>query len=414
MRANCVMKKLKELLLILVFLCCQEVWGGEVFQLEELPRTLTLAPGESYLVLGSEINRVISGNPDVLEVAVLSEGELVLHSRAVGQTNLIISARGNYQQTKVIVVGSKGWEPEEIASAIGLEEVRVRKKGNTALLEGVVGCQQELERAEEIARLYAPEVLNHLTVPVNTKEQVAIKVRIVEISQKSWERLGVLWGAELGGPDGQPLVGISTKGEVKLAAALHLLEAQGRAKLIAEPALLSIDGGEANFLAGGEMPIPVAVQEQVAIDWKTYGVKLDVSANLEGELIRVRLLPEVSHLDWNQGVSIGGSIVPALATRRAQTEVYLPSGGTVVIAGLGQQQISSSNRSLPWWKRLPLLGNLFRYESRERSSGELAIFLTAWRADGLQEPDFLEETELESEVRASVEAEAEMWHHVEK
>jgi pilus assembly protein CpaC len=374
-----------KLYLLLFFLTCGLVFG-EVLKLENLTESLSLTQGESCLLLGAKFTKVISGNPDVLEVIMLSERELILHSKKAGATNLIIQTQDDFHTSRVTVAAPRTWTPQQITSAIGLPSVKVSAQGNVAVLDGNVNGEGQKKRAEEIARLYAPQVLNYLQA-LTPKEQIAIKVRIVEISKKSWNRLGVLWGTDLGGPEGQPLVGLSAQAEFKIAAALHLLEAQGEAKLISEPALLSIDGGNASFLAGGEVPIPMMIDKQLVIHWKTYGTKLDVSAKMEGELIRVRISPEVSSLDGSQGISVGGSFIPALTTRRTQTEIYLPSGGTVVIAGLGQQYMSDNQRNIPWWAKLPHLGKLFRHKTRENSQAELAIFLTAWRADGLPEPN---------------------------
>ena len=371
-------------LLILIFF--QLSGARQVLQLDSLPSKLSLLQGESFLLLGSDISKVISGNPDVLEIVVLSDSEIVLHGKAVGTSNLIVQGQDAYHFAQISVFPQQSWTPEQITSAIAVPTVRVSKRADAAVLEGTVESDAERIRAEQIARLYAPEVLNYLNVPTAAPEQVAIKVRIVEISQKSWERIGLILGADVSGSEGQPLVSLTSKGELELAAALQMLEARGEAKLISEPALLSIAGSTASFLAGGEMPIPVAVNQQVVVDWKTYGTKLSVSAKIEGDLIRVQLAPEVSSLDWSSGISIGGSTVPALSTRRAQTEVYLPSGGTAVIAGLGQQQSAVKKRKLPWLGDLPFIGQLFRYRAQEGVAGELAIFLTAWQADGLPEP----------------------------
>ena len=162
-----------------------------------------------------------------------------------------------------------------------------------------------------------------------------------------------------------------------LGAQLTALEKEGKAKLLAAPALLTVSGQPASFLAGGEIPLVLDFGDQQAVEWVEYGVKLNILPLVEGEQVRIHIQPEVSSIDWNTSDRLQ-SRNPALNTRRTDTTVNLEHGSTVVISGLIQRQESTEIKKIPILGDLPILGTLFRSREYQDKQTELVIFVTPW------------------------------------
>lgn len=171
-----------------------------------------------------------------------------------------------------------------------------------------------------------------------------------------------------------------TNSHVDLNAVIDLLSQDGLVTVLAEPNLMAISGETASFLAGGEFPYPVPQQfGNITIDFKQYGVSLAFTPTvLDGRMITMRVRPEVSELDQNNGVNINGTFVPGILTRWAETTVELASGQTFAIAGLLHNVSKSFINSLPGLGDLPVLGALFRSNQFQRGDSELVILITPY------------------------------------
>lgn len=188
------------------------------------------------------------------------------------------------------------------------------------------------------------------------------------------------------------LLGQYTRNNRSVGGMLRALEHDGLFKLLAEPNLVAISGEEAEFLAGGEIPIPVpqggSGSTTISIEYKPFGVAVRFRPFVLNEnRIRMEVQPEVSELDSANGVTISGFTVPALSTRRAKTTVELAPGESFMIAGLIKDQVRSSIEQLPGVKELPVLGALFRSTNFQRNESELVIAVTPYIVDPMKSSD---------------------------
>ena len=163
-----------------------------------------------------------------------------------------------------------------------------------------------------------------------------------------------------------------------LGAAIKALEQKGLFQSLAEPNLIAYNGQEASFLAGGEIPVPVVQGNtgSVTIQFKEFGVRLTFTPTIAGDMIRLKVTPEVSTLDFANGVTLGGFRIPALSTRRAQTDVELRDGQSFAIAGLLDNQAQDDTAAIPLLSKLPIVGYLFKSKAERSKQTELMVLIT--------------------------------------
>jgi pilus assembly protein CpaC len=227
------------------------------------------------------------------------------------------------------------------------------------------------------------------------RTMVEISVEIMELETQSALKAGLSWGS-LSGPvsgaapalqannvtlqenDAPPLMTFGSVTRQALSASLQLLVSKGKARILAKPKLLVVSGEEASFLAGGE--VPYVMESKLGspnIEWKPYGVKLQVKPSIDGEgNISAHFRAEVSGLDTQKGISLGPSVVPALRTRWAETMVYMRGGSTMVIAGLINEESQKFTAGVPILSDIPILGELFRFTDSRKVQTELVVFVT--------------------------------------
>lgn len=279
---------------------------------------------------------------------------------------------------------------DELAKAIGDPHVRVRLVGETVVVEGVVDSKFRAERAEKLAQLYFSKVLSMFqivepAVPA-PRTQVVLQVQVVELDRTAADKLGTKWGGVERGvflPD--QLRFLSTNPNLPyplqlitpIGMQLDFLVSNGVAKLLAAPSLVTLSGKEASFLAGGEIPFAFMSDDKMVIEWKEYGVKLRVLPTVEADgEISVHLMPEVSVLDWANGIRANTLLLPALKTRRAETNLRLKNGQTLVLGGLLQTEESKQIEKVPVLGDLPIIGRLFQSETFKRGQSDLLFFVT--------------------------------------
>ncbi|GEM_PF-613574 len=304
-----------------------------------------------------------------------------------------------YPQVVSLIVVEEPARPDmadKVQRAINLPGVKASFTGNGILLEGTVRDQRELSRAVQIAEGYSGQVVNLLEV--EKPWQVLLQVQVVEVDRSAADKLNIQWGSLLGGvfmPNWlrveEETVGGPWARLNRLAAELEALAEEGSATILASPSLLTMSGEEATFLVGGEIPVVVPRGDETGIEWKTYGVHLRMTpiVEAEGEEVTVIVRPEVSTLDWNNGIRINNVILPALGTRRVETRVRVGTGATLVIGGLLQSEEAESIAKVPLLGDLPVLGALFRSKKFQRMETELLFFITPWTFLGQAQVDAL-------------------------
>jgi pilus assembly protein CpaC len=375
--------------------------------------TVTMPVGSGRVMhLRAAATNVFTADPKIVEVRPASPDSLFVWGVAPGTTTIaaLTNSGEAIAQFQVTVVPS-GYSAKQASQGFtGVPDARqklaVKETPQGLALSGTVRTPADADRAITAAKGQLGndgKVEDHLQV--NESTQVSLHVRIAEMSRTLTRELGVNWSGEA--RLGQHVqVGVSTTNQVvdstvtpssivtqlvhgwNLENVVQALADDQLIHLLAEPNLTTMSGQPANFLVGGEFPIPVATnQNEISVDFKQYGISLSfVPTVLSKDQIVLHVRPEVSALDKANGVTfffgIGstgtGLSIPALTVRRADTTVQLGSGQSFAIAGLLEDQTTLTGNSLPGLGELPILGALFRSDSFQRSQDELVIIVTPY------------------------------------
>ena len=357
------------------------------------------------------------GNREVAEVQPLSNASIYILGKRIGTTNLtILDANGG-------VVGVIDVEVSydvdslrsRIAELLPTEHIRVRPSGDSIALSGVVSSADRLKAILTLAERFAPGKVANLMTLAGT-QQVLIEVKFAEVERSAMKQLGIstlfqyqsgtdavssaVSAANALTPLGA-LAANGTFGNFSLKAQLDALQRQGLIRTLAEPNLVALSGDTASFLAGGEVPVPVASMpqgnttgtNQVTLDYKKYGVGLAFTPTVVGrELVNLAIDSEVSSIDDTKSFKAGGYDIPALKVRKAKTTVELQDGQSFAIAGLLQDNFTNGTQRYPGLGDVPVLGPLFRSTSFQHDQSDLVLIITVHlvkptTADRLASPD---------------------------
>ena len=358
----------------------------------EATAKMTIGAGQSRTVTLYGLQRAAIANPDVADVVVVSSSELILVGKQTGSTTLIVWSGSGRQNYLVEVSAADPAIANEIKRILGYPDIRVAKVNKTVILEGTVNDQYQRARAEKIAGAYGDKVVNLLEIakPV----QIKIEAKIVEINRTKTQELGLQYYSNLTttAPGifyaGQSQVNTrspNTFGNLgtfaPVNAQLNLLIQNGYAKLLSQPNLVTLSGDKANILVGGQIPVPVSNQNgQISIEWKDYGIKLDIlpEASLDG-IITSKVKAEVSSMEWNSvnKIELGTNMkIPPIRMRKAESSIALASGQTMAIGGLIANDITRDVTKILLLGDLPVIGQLFRSTSFVKGETELLILVT--------------------------------------
>lgn len=382
---------------------------------------IALGIGKSQVVtLPREATEVFVADGSIAKAVVRSARKAYLIGVAPGQTDVkfIDSSGAEIASYEVAVSRDVASIRSSIGRSINGGNVRVEGVGDGVVVTGSVKSAQEAQTAIDIAGGYMADpkkVVNALRI--EGQDQVMLKVKIVEMQREVLKQLGVDYaanGLEVFGTKvvGATLFPFSASGTVPsnlfnpllnggtgtvtnpaigafnskntFGAQLQALERNGVARTLAEPTLTAISGENAKFLVGGEFPVITGVDTSTgtaSVTFKSFGVGLNFTpVVLSGGRISLRLSTEVSEIDNTASVTVSSTTIPGLKTRRADSTVEIPSGGSLVMAGLIQQQTKRALNGLPGLMNLPVLGQLFRSNDYQRNETELAIFVTPYIA----------------------------------
>lgn len=366
---------------------------------------------------------VAVADPEIADVDVLAPNLVAVQGRSAGQTSILaFGADGNEILNETITVGHNVGSLRRILQRIMPEsDVRFDSMDGALVATGTVASPLEADRIRQLVEPIlgdSDSYVNMLTV--EGSDQVLLKVRIAEVSRAELKRFGInlysvissggqfafdvvsgrdiLPGADGVIPRGDGNNNIATtfrSGDVDVNSVIDALAEDNVIKILAEPNLTTASGRTANFLAGGEFPIPVPGQDgQVTIEYREYGVALQFTPHvLSKDKISLTVAPEVSELSQIGAVELGGFSVPALTTRRAESTVELGSGQSFAIAGLLQNGNSSNVSKFPGLGDLPILGALFRSTEFQNNQSELVILVTPYIVRGVPESELTDPTE---------------------
>ncbi len=377
-------------------------------------RLISISVQETTTLISPEpIKQVEVANPGIVEVNAISPVKLLISGKAYGRTTMTLETADGEKITYVISVGlDLSALQATIEKLSPYSRVKVSSIRDTVILSGTVPDVQTSERIMDIAGIYSANLQNHMEIA--GVQQIQLRVTIAEVSRTATRALGINFQAaggtafggsmpgsiqplSMGWPD---LTGVAatmpfavTGGDQIVSPSVTIFGGLTRANLqafiiamqdnnlihiLAEPTLITLNGHEASFLAGGEFPIPV-VQEanSVTIEYREFGVRLSFTPTvLAGQLIRLEVSPEVSEPDFSSAVQISGFTVPGRSIRKAHTTIELGSGQSFAIAGLLSQRTRAFVNKVPGLGSLPIIGVLFRSVEYRKSETELLIIVT--------------------------------------
>lgn len=390
------------------------VQGADVdalFSVQGSATSLHLAPGQSIVLqVHRPLRRVYVGDPQVLDSFSPSKQEVVLTAHGCGRSSLILWDEAGRSYVYAVTVDLDATtETQALRAALPEATVKAEGREGKLYLTGNVATAADSEAAVKLASVFSKEVVNALQVqPVHGK-QVELKLRIVEVDRAKAEQFGINFLNNLGRtalatgtqqyPSSLDTTGLSQGQGIKVTDPMNLflysyktaigltlkdLESKQVLQILAEPTLTTMSGVAARFLSGGEFPVPVvqgstgASGTSVSIVYKPYGVKVDFTPTVAKDgSIHLKVAPEVSALDYTNAVTLSGTTVPALSTRRAETEVEIRSGESFVVSGLLDHRTADQLSKMPGIANIPILGQLFRSKNLNHSTVELVVIVTA-------------------------------------
>ena len=403
-------RRVKLFILLIAIASGSVVYAGAATDGE----SVNLTVGRSTVVdTGMPIARVSLTSADVADALVTSPSELLINGKTPGTISMFVWNRaGGIKRYEINVQRDLARLTSQIKELFPNEKIDARANGRSIVLSGAVSNKDVIERAVSLAGGYVDKKEDVITLlqlaegaPSN---QVLLRVRFAEVSRSALTELGA---SLFTSPNGEfhNLIGRvttqqypaptfdSSNGGNKLlfsdflnfflwdfkndwGAIVKALQTRGLFQSLAEPNLVAESGKEASFLAGGEIPVPVAqpggAGVAVTIMWKEFGIRLNFTPQVNGDRVHLKVRPEVSTLDFTNAITLQGFRIPALSTRRTETELELQNGQTFAIAGLLNNQMNKSLQKVPGIGDIPILGLLFRSEAAQKDRTELVVMIT--------------------------------------
>jgi len=400
-------------------------------------QTVHILVGHSILInTQARLRRIVVGNPTVVESTTMSPTELVITAKAAGSSSLVIWDENS--QSRILEISADidvSGLRDAVERSFPGEKIEVEAEEGKVVLTGVVSTSAVADQLGKMAVPYAKDIVNSLLVAQpGRQKQVLLKVRFAEVDRAKLDEFGFnllstgaaktvgtittgqfsppgLEGGLLSGtipPAGSPgnpnsifttqttisdLLNIFIfRPDINLGATIRALQNNNVLQILAEPNLMAMSGETAKFLAGGEFPYAVVQSTAggvptITVQFKPFGVRLDFTGIIESDgIIHLKVAPEVSSLDFSNAVTLSGFTLPAISTRRAETSVELKDGQSFGIAGLLDQRTTVLLSKVPGIGDIPVLGQLFRSRSINRTNSELLVLVTPQIVDPVAAP----------------------------
>ena len=400
-------------------------------------QTLHVLVGKSVLInLETRVRRVLVSNPAVIDATATSPTQLVVTAKTPGTSSLILwDQAGQSKMLDVLVDVDISTLRDAVQQAYPGEPVQVQAEEGRVLISGTVSDPRVSEDLVKMAGVFSKDVINStIPAPPRHEKQILLEVKFAEVDRSKLEQFGfnlfstgalntpfttttqqfsppTNQASQLAGTFGQKVGTGSTtsstssstlsttaatsvaftindllnvflfRPDLNLGATLRDLQTKNILEILAEPNLMAISGKPARFLAGGEFPFPVVQGgtnvSAVTIQFRPFGVRLEFTGYItENNVVRLQVIPEVSTLDFTNSLTISGFTVPAISTRRAETEIELKDGQGFGIAGLLDHRTTVQLNKIPGISDIPILGQLFRSRNINRSNQELMVLVT--------------------------------------
>jgi pilus assembly protein CpaC len=381
---------------------------------------------KSLLINTTEpIIRISVTDPTIASALPVTPTQILVHGKSPGEVSLVIwdeAERSRSFDLRVDVDVSACAEEER--RVFPDEQIEVTPSRAAIVLSGHVSTKDVADRAGELATAYSPKVVNVLTFGPVGAQEVLLQVKFAEVDRTALTQMGVnfistgaantqgtITTGQFGGFGPQTLNTTSSSGstattttntlnnvlnlfvfrpDINFGAVIQALETRNLLQILSEPNLIAVNGKQASFLAGGQFPFPIVQPGQgftaVTISFKDFGVRLEFTPEImPNGNIHLKVAPEVSTLDFTNALTISGFTVPALSTRRAETEFEVQDGQSFVIAGLMDNRVTDIYNKIPGLGDIPILGNFFKSKSVQKSNSELMVLCTVHRVGATTE-----------------------------
>jgi pilus assembly protein CpaC len=371
---------------------------------------LRLTVGKSVVIdYPSDIRQISTSSPEIVDASPVTTREILLHGKGLGNATLVVwSKTGERTFYNVTVDLNLDSLRKILKDSFPNEQIVPESSRDSLTLNGKVSSKEIADRAIALATTFAKTVVNNMelgTPPI--EKQVLLRVRFAELDRTKAEEYGVNWFSQAGqtgfyASTQQSPISSTTQGgsgglntltigsalnlfafdpKLNLGAFLQALQSENILQILAEPNLVTTNGKEAYFLVGGEFPVPVLQgggnAGSVTVQFKEFGIRLRFTPVITGNhTIKLHLTQEVSTLDAADGVTFNGFVIPAISTRRAETDVELGEGQSFVVAGLLDNRDTESLSKLPFLGDIPVLGALFKSKSVKKSRTDLVMLVT--------------------------------------
>ncbi|MFN2533394.1 MAG: type II and III secretion system protein family protein, partial [Pyrinomonadaceae bacterium] len=361
------------------------------------------------------VGRFSVSNPEIAEAILVTPDQVLVNGKAFGQVNFIAweQSGGEFLVFDVYVRANLSLIDSQIRALFPKDDIRVSQANGSVVISGSVSSDKTASQVQSVVEAAGFKTVNMLTSPVKDATQIQLQVRVAEVNRNKLRDYGTSFSSipqggtsgyinSGGGPsilDKATTSPVSTvldsvlspalnlfvfNRQINTAAMLRMLRTEGAFRELAEPNLIAMNGQEASFLAGGEFPVPViqgggqGANLGITIVFKEYGIRLNFKPTIiDEDHIRLDLEPEVSTIDFANGVKFNGFVIPALRTRRAKTGVELRDGQSFALAGLLDNSETKSLSRVPIVSDIPVIGNLFKSKSFQKNETELMFFVTA-------------------------------------
>jgi len=383
---------------------------------------LRVMVGKSLLINTTErLKRVSVTDPTVADALVVTPTQVLVNGLSPGEVSLLIwdeleRSRSFDLRVDVDITAAT----EEMHRLFPDEQINVTPSRNAIVLSGHVTTEDVSKHAGALASAYSKNVVNVLTFGPVGAEEVLLEVKFAEVNRTALTQMGInmfstgagntigtVTTGQFGGVTTSPITNSTNSNgtgtasttttisnllnvfffnpQVHLGGVIEALQSRNLLEILAEPNLVAINGKEASFLAGGEFPFPVAQQNAsgiatVTIQFREFGVRLKFTPVIQPNgSIHLHVAPEVSTLDFADAVTVSGTTVPAISTRKAETEFELQDGQSFVIAGLMDNRVTNITSKIPGLGDIPILGNFFKSKSNQKNNSELMVLCTVHR-----------------------------------
>jgi pilus assembly protein CpaC len=387
------------------------------------PLSLTVGKGE-LLQFEQEVSKVAVAEPRIADAVVVSPHEVMVNAKGAGRTTVVIWETGAAPAQYDVTVQADTTDLDNLHKALdaelktGLPGATIEFNGNaeTMVLTGKVTAAEQAKRAEAIASTHTKKVVNMIEVPAKPDpREILLQVKFASVDRTALAQFGMnlfsrntttlgetstqqfqaplfsqlqFQNQQLGNTNlnlANLLNLFIFRPDLNLGATIQALQQQNLLQILAEPNLVVVEGSDASFLAGGEFPFPTitatptggGIAPVVTVQFRKFGVQLNFTPTLTPSgAIHLKVKPEVSALDFNNAVTLEGFLIPAISSRVAETEVVLKDGESFAIAGLIDNRVTQVLNKVRGVGDIPILGNLFRSRSTQKTSDELLVVVT--------------------------------------